>query len=147
MDLKGKQTIGRYINLLHRMAGIYLGKELPPLNISPGQYIFLAELFDEQGLSQDELTKKVYVDKANTARALKKLEDNGLIKRKSDKHNKRIKRAYLEPAANSIKEDFWKILEGWSQVITKDIPENRQKQLLEDLHKMACNAEKYLQRY
>lgn len=147
MDLKGKQTIGRYINILHRMAGIYLGKELPALNISPGQYIFLAELFDEHGLSQDELTEKVYVDKANTARALKKLEDNGFIKREVDENNKRIKRAYLEPSANEIKDDFWKILQGWSEVLTKDIPENRQKQLLEDLHKMAGNAEKFLQRY
>ncbi len=70
MKLKRNETISRFIAMLYRMAIVYLGQELPAIKIGAGQYIFLAELFDEEGQSQDELTQRVYVDKANTARAL-----------------------------------------------------------------------------
>lgn len=147
MKRKGRQTIGRFVAILYRMAIVYLGKELPAMKIGSGQYIFLAELFDEEGLSQDELTQRVYVDKANTARALKKLEDGGFVRRVPDENNGRIKRAFLEPSALEIEEEFWQIIMKWSEIITKNIPQERQEQLLEDLKKMTDNAARYLQRY
>jgi DNA-binding MarR family transcriptional regulator len=147
MERKGRQTIGRFIAILYRMAIVYLGKELSAMKIGSGQYIFLAELFDEEGLSQDELTQRVYVDKANTARALKKLEAGGFVRRIPDKNNGRIKRAFLEPLALGIEEEFWKIIMKWSEILTKDIPQERQEQLLKDLKKMTDNAASYLQRY
>ncbi|ACL03321.1 transcriptional regulator, MarR family [Desulfatibacillum aliphaticivorans] len=147
METKGRQTIGRYINMLFRMASLYLGQELPALHMGSGQYIFLAELFDRDGQSQDELTRRVYVDKANTARALSKLEKFGYIRRVSDPDDQRVKRAYLEPAAMEIEDDFWKIITRWSEIIAKDIPPERQELLLSELKKMAENAAQYLDRY
>lgn len=147
MERKGRETIGRFVAILYRMAILYLGKELPAVRISSGQYIFLAELFDEEGLSQDELTRRVYVDKANTARALKRLEDAGFVRRIPDENNGRIKRAFLRPAALEIEEEFWHIITRWSEIITQTIPQERQDQILEDLKKMTDNAAMYLQRY
>ena len=147
MELKGRETMGRFIALLHRMATVYLGQELPATQVGAGQYIFLAELFDEEGLSQDELTQRAYVDKANTARALKKLEDVGYVRRVPDRNDKRVKRAYLESSALEIEDEFWYILTQWSDIITKDISEERQKELIKDLKKMVDNAAGYLQRY
>jgi len=100
------ETEGRLIAMLYRMAGLYSGKELPRLKIGAGQYIFLAALFDEQGQSQDELTRKVYVDKGNTARALSKLEGRGYIRRIPDKNDQRKKRIYLESGAMEIEKEF-----------------------------------------
>ena len=147
MKTKGRKTIGRFIAMLYRMSLIYLGKELPGVNIGAGQYIFLAELFDEEGLSQDELTRKVYVDKANTARALKRLEAAGYVRRRPDRNNRRIKRAFLEPSALEIQDEFWGIITGWSEIITRDIPKERRELLLKDLKTMADNAAAHLQRY
>jgi DNA-binding MarR family transcriptional regulator len=147
MELKGRETAGRLIAMLYRMATVYLGQELPALKIGTGQYIFLAELYDEDGQSQDELTQRVYVDKANTARALNKLEEVGYVQRRSDESDKRIKRAFLQPSAQEIEEEFWRIITRWSEIITQGIPRERQEQLASDLKKMADNANAYLQRY
>lgn len=147
MKQKGRETIGRFVAILYRMASVYLGKELPAIRIGSGQYIFLAELFDEEGQSQDELTQKVYVDKANTARALKKLEDAGFVRRMPDEKNGRIKRVFLQPEALEIEEEFWNIIMRWSEIITQDIPQERQDQIVADLKKMADNAALYLKRY
>lgn len=147
MDYKGRETIGRFIATLYRMAAVYLGQELPALKIGAGQYIFLAELFDKEGQSQDELTRRVYVDKANTARALKKLEAAGYVRRLSDEKDQRVKRSFLQPAALEIEEDFWRIITRWSEILTQNISPGRQDRLLKDLKEMADNAAAYLERY
>ena len=144
MQLDGRVTIGRLIAMLHRMANLYLGQELRSLKIGAGQYIFLAELLDQEGQSQDELTKKVLMDKANTARALGKLEEAGYLRRVSDPKDKRIRRAYLEPKAREAEEDFWRIITRWSDILSQNLPEERQGQLLADLTMMVENAANYL---
>lgn len=144
MQLDGRVTIGRLIAMLHRMANLYLGQELRSLKIGAGQYIFLAELLDQEGQSQDELTKKVLMDKANTARALGKLEEAGYLRRVSDPKDKRIRRAYLEPKAREVEEDFWRIIMRWNDILSQNLPEERQGQLLADLTMMVENAANYL---
>ena len=147
MKLKGRITLGRFVALLYRMFTIYLNQELPRVKISSGQYIFLAELFDEDGQSQHELTRKAYVDKANTARALHKLEKVGYVRRVSDKNDQRIKRAFLQPAAQEIEDEFWEILLRWSDILSQDFSQKRKDRLIEDLEKMMDNAAAHLKRY
>lgn len=126
---------------------VYLNKEMPTLKIGTGQYIFLAELFDEDGRSQEDLTRSTFLNKANTARALKKLEELGYIRRVSDSNDQRVKHAYLEPMAREIEEEFWNIILKWSEILGRDLSRERRKQLLRDLEKMADNAFVYLKRY
>ncbi len=147
MELSGRLTIGRYIALLSRMATVYLGQELKHLNIGPGQYIFLAELFDEEGLSQDELTQRTHVDKSNTTRALKRLEQAGYIERRSDDADKRIKRVFLQPAAREIEQEFWRILTNWSAILGENLQQEQQERILQDLHALADNALTHLRRH
>jgi len=147
MQLKGRKTPARFITLLFRMFTVYLNQEMPKFRIGTGQYIFLAELFDEDGRSQDDLTRSTFLNKANTARALKKLEELGFIRRVSDGDDQRIKRTYLEPAAREIEEEFWEIVLKWSEILSQDLSRQRQELLLADLEKMADNASTYLKRY
>ena len=147
MQLKGRRTPARFITLLFRMFTVYLNQEMLKLKIGTGQYIFLAELFDKDGRSQDDLTRATFLNKANTARALKKLEDLGYIRRVCDSNDHRVKHAYLEPSARQIEEQFWQIILKWSDILSQDLSSQRQEQLLADLEKMANNASAYLKRY
>jgi DNA-binding MarR family transcriptional regulator len=147
MQLKGRRTPARLVTLLFRMFTVYLNKEMPALNVGIGQYIFLAELFDEDGRSQEDLTRSTFLNKANTARALKKLEELGYVRRASDSNDQRVKHAYLEPAAREIEGEFWEIILRWSEIISRDLSPERQKQLLSDLETMVDNAFVYLKRY
>ena len=144
MKLKGRKTIGRLVALLYRMSTLYLGRELSGLKIGSGQYIFLAELFDQEGQSQDELTQKAYVDKANTARALGKLEQAGYVRRVPDQNDQRVKRSFLQPVALEIQDEFWRIITGWSDILTQNFTEKRKERLMKDLAEMADNAAAYI---
>ena len=106
-------------------------------------FFFLSELYCEEGLSQDELSRRVGVDKSNTSRALAKLERYGLIRRESDLKNHRVKRVYLEPKAREIKNEFIKIQEKWNTVLVAGFSEKYKNRLMSDLNNMAKNAKAY----
>ncbi len=113
------------------------------LGFGPGQFVFLAELFQEEGISQDELSRRVGVNKSNTSRALLKLEEYGLIRRENSLANHRIKIVYLEPRAREVEKEFRKIQKRWNSLLVEGLPEENKPILLAALKKIAVNAEIY----
>lgn len=91
------------------------------------------------GLSQDEITHALEIDKATTARALKNLEDNGYIERKSDEKDKRIKRVFLTKKGADIKDELKKAAEVWEEKVTHGIEEEKMEIFLDVLDKMKEN--------
>ena len=107
-------------------------------------YIFLAELFDSDGCTQDELTQRIYVDKALTTRALTKLEQSGYIRREKDERDARINRIFLEQKALDIEDEFWEILLNWSTVTEQGMTTESRTVLISDLKEMSLKASDYL---
>lgn len=102
---------------ISRMAALHMGREMTKLGLGPGQFVFLMELYHEEGLSQDELSRRVNFDKSNTSRALGNLEKYGLIRRERDVQNHRIKKIYLEKKAHDIKKAFTRVQSDWDDAI------------------------------
>jgi len=142
-DLK-KISAGRRIHLLFRLSMMYIRKETGKIGFGAGDYAFLAYLFTQDGISQDELSRNMRVDKSLTARVLAKLEKEGYVERKPDPEAYRVKKVFVGPKAREIEPDFMVILKHWNSVLLKDIPEERQAQFLSDLDTMIQNAEKAL---
>jgi DNA-binding MarR family transcriptional regulator len=68
------EEFGRWISILYRQFQIYINNALKDLDITSSEYIFLIKLYENEELSQEELSSIYYVDKAATARSLKRLE-------------------------------------------------------------------------
>lgn len=68
------KSIGRIISILSRKIQQDLKDVVSPFDINVGEKPYFMALVNEDGLTQDELTKKVMVDKAATTRAVKSLE-------------------------------------------------------------------------
>lgn len=71
----GKETLTKYINIINRYHQIIINHELKPYGLGSGQYFFLLNIYENQGISQKELSNLVKTDKATTAKALKRLEE------------------------------------------------------------------------
>ncbi|WP_322395982.1 MarR family transcriptional regulator, partial [Clostridium perfringens] len=54
--------------------------------IGQGQFMYLLELYIEDGRNQEELAEVLKIDKGTTARAIKKLEENGFVRREKDEN-------------------------------------------------------------
>ena len=99
-------SVGKYISIIHRTGSSFLSKEFSKFNIGSGQYMYLIHLYKNDGLSQEELTEILNIDKGTTAKSIKKLETEGFVMRVKDKNDKRINRVYLTPKALEIKDEF-----------------------------------------
>lgn len=107
---KPKDTIGKSVAQLYRINSKFLVKKYQKFNIGSGQYFFLIELYRRDGVSQEYLSEELNVDKGTTAKAMKKLEDLGYIKRLRCENDKRLYKIFLTDKALEIKEEFFSIL-------------------------------------
>jgi DNA-binding MarR family transcriptional regulator len=106
-----RNSIPRWVSLLYRYGQMYIGDQLKHTEIGKGQHIFLNALYNEDGLSQEELSHHLKIDKGTTAKALKKLEGLGYVKRKvCSKEEQRVAFVILEKmganAADCIKHNM-----------------------------------------
>lgn len=111
------ESFGRYISVIYRYLQILLNHRLNSYGIGSGQYIFLSTLYNNEGISQKELTNLIKIDRATTAKALNKLEKNGYVNRVQDTEDRRYHKLYLTqkgmefiPILNSIQDDLTNML-------------------------------------
>ncbi len=76
-------------------------------------------LFIQGGMSQDELSKFLRVDKSYTARAIAKLEKSRMAEHQPDPNEHRVRRVFLEKKAFKIIPLFIGALKQWHNVLIK----------------------------
>lgn len=133
-------SIGRWISILYRYRQNYLGKKLDPYNIGCGQHIFLMVLSKNNGVSQEELSEHLKIDKATTAKAIKKLEDEGYVVRDIDAMDKRAYQVFLTHKALDVIPVIEEAVKDWEKLITAGLSESERTLVEELLGKMAQNA-------
>ena len=70
------------------------------------QWIILARLARQPGLSQNEMTAICEVEPITIGRLVDRLEARGLVERRSDPGDRRIRRLHLLPAARALVEEI-----------------------------------------
>ena len=86
---------GALISIINRGKFIFLNDRLRPLGLSAGQFPVLMLLAKEQNITQETLVRHYHLDKGTIARAVRKLEDAGYIRRIPDPENRRAVRLFL----------------------------------------------------
>ena len=56
-----EESIGKLVAILDRIGLIYTGKKFEPYEIGLGQFMFLTELFVQNGISQEKLAPQFVV--------------------------------------------------------------------------------------
>ena len=100
--------------------------------------MFLIVLYKQDGINQEEISERLNIYKGTTARAIKKLEEAGFVKRCRDEKDKRAYKVYLTDKAKDIEEEFFNILDEWDNELVKGITEEEILQTIEVL-KSICN--------
>jgi DNA-binding MarR family transcriptional regulator len=81
-----------------------LARELAPFDIKPPHLDILANLYRYEGLSQQELARKLLVGRSNISMTLPQMERRGLIERRGDSRDKRVLRLYLTNEGKTLAE-------------------------------------------
>ena len=86
---------------IHRFFSATLFRNLRAdgISLTPSQWRVIAHLNKCDGPTQSELAERLLMEKAPLGTQLDKLEQNGLIERRADERDRRVRRVYMTPAA------------------------------------------------
>ncbi|WP_076459933.1 MarR family winged helix-turn-helix transcriptional regulator [Limosilactobacillus caccae] len=84
----------REIGMIDRALDSIANVEFKQLDLARRQYLYVVRIAEHPGIISEQLSNLIKVDRTTIARAVKKLENNGFIERRSDPTNKKIKRLY-----------------------------------------------------
>lgn len=88
------KEILREIGMIARALDSISNLEFKEYDLTKGQYLYLVRICENPGIIQEKLAEMIKVDRTTAARAIKKLEINGFIKKKDDENNQKIKKLF-----------------------------------------------------
>ncbi len=129
-------SIGKLVNLLSRNLQQELKEVVEPFGITVGEEAYYMELVAEDGITQEALTARVNVNKAATARAVSSLEAKGILIRKADEDDKRIKLLYLTEKGRAMYEPLAGELRKFNKRFTENLSEEEYDIILQGLNRL-----------
>lgn len=107
--------------------------------ITPGQWYFLRTLWDEEGLSQRELSRRVGTTEPTTVSALRLLARNGMIERVRNPKDRRTINIFLTDKARDMKAELMPVAFAVNDIATAGLTEPEFAQLRGLLQKVREN--------
>lgn len=95
---KGQIGLGKRLRLAHMAFSRALRLELAKENVTFGQFVHLERLWEQDGLTQKELSKRVGVETASSTSILAELEGLGYVVRERSAQDRRAINVYLTSA-------------------------------------------------
>ena len=83
-----------------------LKKRLHSYGLTPIQFLTLATLVEEDGISAGEIGKRLVLDNATLSGVLDRLADRDWIEKQTDLKDKRLLRVYLTDKAKALREEL-----------------------------------------
>lgn len=118
-----ENSIGRLVSILYRQSQQYINCALKRLNVNSSEFIFMMALYNNEGISQENLSDLLQINKAATARAIKSLEQKGFVYRIIDEKDKRAYKVYTTEEGKSCKEKIHTVRKGWTDIIAEGMDE------------------------
>ena len=134
-------NLSRLISILHNQKNSYMNVQLKEIGLSHGQAIALKIIYEENNIKQEDLNKRLQIDKSAVTRILKTLEEKGLIVKTRCEDDKRNQHIVLTNEGKKLYPSIKQIVLQTANEMLEGIDENQQKQLEELLLKMKKNLE------
>lgn len=103
------------------------------------QWVILARLSRQPGLSQNEMAAICEVEPITVGRLIDRLEMRGLVERRADPADRRIRRLHLLPAAQPILDEIADYREELTEVILSGMDEADRERLADTLLQIKDN--------
>jgi MarR family transcriptional regulator, transcriptional regulator for hemolysin len=122
-----------------RLLKTYADQRARDFGMTRAQWAVLSRVECAEGLKQSELADTLDLQPITLTRLIDRLCDNGLIERRSDPDDRRVKRLYLTPAAGPVLDGLARIGMDIMATVLAGIEPAARKQLLAQLLVMKSN--------
>ncbi len=92
----------RPIGVIARSLAAVSNIEFKELHLDKDQYLYVTRIHDNPGIINDALAELVIQDRTTVAKSVRKLIEEGLIRKESDKDNKKIRKLYLTDKGEKV---------------------------------------------
>lgn len=131
---------GAWVSLLNRAAHVYFSKVLKPYHLGPGQQAYLMVIQPREEVSQGQIARRLKIDKANVARAVKSLSDVGYVERARPAEDRRRWTVRLTSKGVEVREAVESLMQNWVAAIRSDVPQADWEEFVGTLEPVALRA-------
>jgi DNA-binding MarR family transcriptional regulator len=137
---EGRPSLIKLVNYLFRYTQSYTDEALAKFQLTSGTYPFLLILFHNEGINQNQISRELNVDKAMSARSIKKLIELGYIRKVGDIEDSRAYKLYLTDRARDIIPEIKTEINKWLDIISTGIDEKDKDMVIDILGKILSNV-------
>lgn len=110
--------------IINKHSDEFLDSKLKKYSLCSCHRIFIKKIFENPGITRDNLKNIVHVHPSNTTRAIDYLEEKGYITKQINKDDKRICLLYPTDKLKEVYSYLIKIEEEWIRIITDGLEED-----------------------
>ena len=133
-----------HITHISRCAAQYRTEQLAPLGLKACHASYLAAICRHPGITQDQLARRIFINKSNVARQAAVLEEEGFVTRTPSPTDKRIMELHPTQKTLDLLPEISCVLKGWESCITGDLTAEELNQLAAIVAKMKTRAPDYM---
>lgn len=100
------ENTANQIAVVHRLFTRALQGRFAAHGVAVGQWPLLLHLWDEDGLTQKELSRRVHIEEPTTTRTLDRMERDGLVRRARNPRNRRQVNVFLTERGRSLRDEL-----------------------------------------
>ena len=123
MAFQKERSPGFLANQMARLFAKGLQQRIRPLGLAPAQFMTLLALWDEDGLTQSELVRRLDVEQATMANTLTRMERDGLIERRTKLDDGRSQSIHMTPKAISLRDPATQAARAQNEAALADFTE------------------------
>lgn len=109
--------LGKQISIIYRLYQNYIREELKKYNLGSGTYPLLLCVNQYPGMSQNELSRYVKLDKAMVARNVKKLCELKYMRKKCCSDDCKKQRLYITKEGKKIIPIVYSVIKNWEDLV------------------------------
>ena len=132
--------IGALLSIIHRNRYILLNEHTGRIGISAGAVGPIIYLSKHPDATQDEISRRLMIDKAAIARTIHRLEEEGCITRIPDETNRRKFCIFMTEKGRRVAKEVIAAADTVDREITGSLPEEAQAYLMPILRSMAYTS-------
>jgi DNA-binding MarR family transcriptional regulator len=123
-----------------------MDKRLKKHGLNSAQFPFLMNLAGNPGITQDKLSRLLFLNPSNITRALVQLEKKGYVRKTSSEFDKRTRRLYPTDKALKIVDEIQNIEHDWCDILSEHFTPEELDQFQDYIKRIALTASDYFKR-
>ena len=134
--------IMRNVGEIWRCANLYRTEEYEALGIGSYQDSYIVDICAHPGVTQEQLSKIMYVHKSNVARQVSSLEEKGFVERRPDPADRRNLLVYPTQKAVAVLDKIRAVHAQWRERLLEGFSEEERAAIGVYLERLAENAKR-----